>query len=241
MSALRVLSLVPVLALAAGCEPPPDDPAPPIDGDGGDTGGGTAGGGDNGGGGSGGSPSLTLSFAPGEPPADATRIDLDIVGVALFDGTPSWADADSPCDAGVQGALVERTTRVEVPLGGERVPFLQLDLPAGQRVREVWVTARHAELLTPTRTYEVHAGRLCVMPDGLQYILLRARPGEVTLDGAREIALGLGRDQLASGQVNCRGSPKVEECDTSDDGTDGDPRTRLRYEFGAELPVRSVE
>lgn len=307
MTSLRVLTVLSCLALAAACEPPPDDPtSPPADdgtgggeggeggdagagggGDGtsggggadapggGDSGGGSAdgggggsadgGGGDggagsgggSGGGGDGGSGSddgdddsgsdaggsavLTLSIEPGDAPPGAGGIDLDVAGVALFAGEPSWRNADTPCDAGQPGALVLLTTRVEVPFGGGRVPVVQLEVPAGGEVREAWLMVRHGALRTAERTYEVHAGPMCLMPDGFQYVRLRARPGLVPLDGTREIALELGREQLRSEQVDCGASPAVEECATSDDGTDDDPATRLRYEFGPELPARAVE
>jgi len=252
---MNVANLIPILsalALAAACEPPPSDPSPggggnPSGGaagtpDGGGSGGPGGGGSGSSGGGSGGggTASLRLSFDPGEPPAGATGIDVDLAGVALFAGGPAWRDADTPCDGGVPGALVSAAARVELPFGGDPVPFLDVNLPpGGGEIREIWLVVRKGTLRTPQRTYEVHAGRLCRMPDGLQYTLLRARPGAVALGGEREVALDLGRDQLAVEQVDCRAT-HVAECSTSDDPGDGDPDTRRRYRFEDELPARVI-
>lgn len=217
-------------------EPPPSSEpgAPPGPGDvgsgGGPEGGGTAG-----------PESLLVSIAPGDAPPGASSIEIELAAVATFRGTPAWRDADTPCDGGEADALAPVSALVEVPFGdGPRVTLAELEPPTDGAPRELWLVARTGTLRTADRTYPVHAALLCTLPDGLQYTLLRARPDGAT-QGTREIALGLGREQLTVEQVHCGTEPSAEECATTDDGQDADPGTRVRYRFAEELPAWSIE
>lgn len=211
------------------------------------TGTGDAGGGTGGDGAAGppvGDAPFVIAFAPARSPAGHDRVELELAGVALFQETPRYLDADTPCDGGLQGALVPRATTAALVFAQEGiVPVIALERPArATSVAEVWLVLRTGLLYTPERSYEIHAAALCTMPDGMQYTLVRVRPGT-------PVAIGPGtRDdlvipfdaarQLRVAEVRCGTDPEPEECGTTDDAGDGDPSTRLRFSFPLELPVR---
>lgn len=217
------------------------------DGSGGGTGGGDAGSGDGAAGGAapeGDASPFVIAFDPVPAPAGYDRVELELAGIALYSGTPGYVNADSPCDAGVPGALVPNATTTTLVFAQEGlVPVIALQRPSGAAsVAEVWLVMRQGLLHTPERSYKIHAAALCTMPDGMQYTLVRVRPGT-------PVAIGQGtRDdlvvpfdvaqQLRVGEVRCGTQPEPEECRTTDDAGDGDPATRLRFSFPLEFPVR---
>jgi hypothetical protein len=216
------------------------------EGSAGGTGGGDAGSGD---GAAGGAPEadaspFVIAFDPAPAPAGYDRVELELAGVGLFPGTPGYVDADSPCDAGVPGALVAHATTAQLVFAEEGVvPVIALERPSGAAsVAEVWLVLRQGLLHTPERSYKIHAAALCTMPDGMQYTLVRVRPGT-------SVAIGQGTredlvipfdaaQQLRVAEVRCGTEPEPEECRTTDDAGDGDPATRLRFSFPLEFPVR---
>lgn len=235
---------------------PSPDPAPP--GDAGpapapESPGGGAGSGSGGAAGDGGG-------APSAPPADGvstfalvverqgapehvTAVDLEPSALLLFTGQPAWRDADSACDAGAAGmATLGGTVALDLAQAG-RTPAGSVDLAGEGQVREVWLVLREGLLRRAGRAYPVHASALCTMPDGLQYTLLRLDPQPpVHFAGGADVDLVLpfdAREAIREERVDCRSSP-LEECQTSDDPLDdGDPDTRLRYSFRADLPLRA--
>jgi hypothetical protein len=267
MNSPRLLAAACCLLALAACDPPPGDPAPTDSGgnapapptdpgtpppptDSGSSGGtpapttpanpGAPPATGDGGGGAAGPGALRVSIAPGEAPPGASSIELELAALALFQDAPRWRDPDSPCDGGEPAALAPLSARVDVPFGdGPRVTLAELQ--GGGAPREVWLVLRKGTLRAADRTYPVHAALLCTLPDGLQYTLLRARPGGAAAQGAHEVALGLGRAQLTIEQVDCAAEPTAEECATTDDGQDADPGTRVRYRFVEELPATTIE
>jgi hypothetical protein len=258
--------------LALGCEPP-DEPGPAPEGSGEtggagpDAGGDTAGdepgglepGGDAGGGGSAGAgtgepevpgplapgtASITLSLESRRLPPETSRLDLEIVGLALFvDADPAYRDADTPCDAGAQGALVPLDTTVTFTDGErERRPVASVERAPGGALREAWLVLRQGILRSGERVYKVHAGAMCLMPDGLQYALVRLRPREAAaLEGGSGVELVAqldGREQIVAERVDCRTSAADECRDPDDEHDDEDEDTRVRYAFARQFPVR---
>jgi hypothetical protein len=251
-----------LLAAFAACEPP-DQPAPAPGGGGADGGGGnTGGGGNNGGnpgGGGGGSPgsgdgtsTLALAFERHGTRQDVSRVDLEVVGLSLFVGTsPRYANDNTPCDAGVAGALADLRTTVSLDARSEgETPLASVDVSRGGQLRELWLVLRRGTAVREGREYKVHAGALCVMPDGLQYTLVRLRPGEpVQLGGPdhRILVTFDPRDALVIDRIRCDdssgpggGGSGDDECRSADDDHDDDRGdTRLRFSLPRSLPVHA--
>lgn len=261
MASRQVVSAAALAALLAftSCDPPgAPDPGPTTGPDGGGGSGGTptggtpsggtpsGGGAPSGGGGSpGGSPApFTISFDPTGAPAGVDRVELELNAVALFTGAPSYRNEDTRCDGAGAGSLADARTTVTLPFPGTGpVPAVRFDRPAGDtRVAEVWLVFRQGLLHTAERSYKIHAAALCTMPDGMQYTLVRLRPGAPFSIGQGStddlvIPFDAGQ-QVRAGHVDCRTSD-AEECRTTDDsGDDADPNTRLRFALPTELPVR---
>jgi hypothetical protein len=246
----RLPSLAAVLAavtLAAACGPgdPPTPTPGPGDG-GGDVAGGDPSGGDGGAGAGGGTDAtatLALTFDPQPGPDGIARVDLEVVGVALFtDREPSYVDADTPCDANGAGTLHAVVRTVPLDLSSPaRTEVASFELPGTGSLLETWLVLRQGLLPAGDRTYKIHNGAMCVMPDGLQYTLVRLRPGPVSLEGGADSDLLVRfdfREEVTVERVNCR-ARHVEECDTSDDPDDDrNGNTRLRFSFATEFPVR---
>lgn len=238
---MRALLTAALFSLSLAACAPPDEPPPDTGGDpGGDSGGGGSGGGGSSGGGDA-TPTLALSFDPSGGQG-ASRLDLEIVGLGVFTSDPTYVNADTPCDAGVAGALLDLRANLSLDLASSaEAPFTSLDMTSGGAVRELWLVLRQGLLFRDARSYKVHAGALCVMPDGLQYILVRLRPGSaVPLDGDHRVVVELdaSRDVVVE-RVRCGGDANYDECGTTEDvGDDGDAGTRLRYSFAPTLPVR---
>lgn len=252
MHAPSLAAALAAVSLAVACgpgSPPSPDPDP---GTGGDPAGGGGGdgssqdGGSGGGAGSGGgdgTATVTLVFAPEPGPDGVARVDLEIVGVSLFTrGDPTYVDADTPCDANGAGTLHALERLVTLDLASPaRAEVASFDLAGEGSLEETWLVLRQGLLPAGGRTYKIHNGAMCLMPDGLQYILVRLRPGPVSLDGGADADLVVPfdvREQVAVERVDCRVRP-VEECDTTDDANDDrDEDTRLRYSFAPEFPAR---
>jgi hypothetical protein len=187
---------------------------------------------------------VTLAFEPAADP-EVARVDVEVVGVSLFTGgEPRWVNADTPCDAGAAGALhaFERTVTLDLA-SPTRADVAAFDLASAGSLHEVWLVLRQGLLPANGRTYKIHNGAMCVMPDGLQYILVRLDPGTVGLGGGADTDLLVPFDlqeQVRVERVDCR-ARSVPECDTGEDaGDDGDPNTRLYHRFATEFPVRAV-
>jgi hypothetical protein len=254
MRAPRSPALLLVTALLA-CEPPDQPPPGPTTG--GDTGGSNGGpqgggsGGGSGGGGNGGNPgspggdgtsTLDLAVAHHGSVDDASALDLETVALAMFVGAdPRYANASTSCDGGGAGALLDLKTTVTLDLQRDgATPLASVDVTHGGELHEAWLVLRRGSLHRDGREYKVHADALCTMPDGLQYTLVRLRPGgPVTLGGPdhRIVATFDPQASLEVEHVDCRASD-AEECRSSDDDhDDGDPDTRLRFSFPTSLPV----
>jgi hypothetical protein len=239
-----------------GCEPP-DEPDPGPAEAAGAPGDGEAPGGEAGGGGTPGAAvpddpgrvdppaaSITLSLESRRLPREASRLDVEVVGIALFvDVDPAYRDADTSCDAGVEGALVPLDATVTFTDGErQRRRVASLEHAPGGALREAWLVLRQGILRSGERVYKVHAGAMCVMPDGLQYALVRLRPREAAaLEGAPRIELIAqldGREQIVTERVDCR-TRDADECRDPDDADDDrDEETRVRYAFARQFPAR---
>jgi hypothetical protein len=191
-----------------------------------------------------GSASITFSLEFRRLPPEASRLDLEIVGIALFVASdPEYRDADTACAAGAEGALVPLETTVSFT-GGERErrPVATFERAPGGALREAWLVLRQGFLRSRERVYKVHAGAMCVMPDGLQYALVRLRPREAApLDGGSGVELVAqldGREQIVAERIDCRTSAADECRDPDDEHDDEDEDTRVRYAFARQFPVR---
>jgi hypothetical protein len=176
-----------------------------------------------------------------------TSVTLEVVALALFvDAGARYADADTRCDGDGAGRLVDLQSSVALDLGSTgRTPLASLDRTDGSALNEIWLVLRQGMLDLGGRTYKVHAGALCVMPDGLQYALVRLRPpSPIPLADGTALDVVIGFDagrQIEAERVDCS-REDVEECRSSDDaGDDGDPGTRLRFTFAPEFPVAVEE
>jgi hypothetical protein len=263
----RIILTAAILAglFALGCDPP-DEPSPDPAGSGdtggagpgadaggdttgGDTDSGDAGGGDTGGGGDPGPvdpgpASIILSLEHRRLPTEASRMDLEIVGIALFvDVDPAYRNADTPCDGGGRGALLPLETTVTFTDADGVQPVASFEHAGGGALREAWLVLRQGFLHVGERVYKVHADAMCVMPDELQYVLVRLRPREAaTLVGGSGIGLVAqlaGREQIIVERVDCRTSDADECRDPDDAHDDDDGTTRLRYAFARRFPVRA--
>jgi hypothetical protein len=176
-------------------------------------------------------------------PEHVTELDLEPVGLALFQAQPSWQDQHSPCDGGAGGLVaLGATVALDLTHPG-RTSVGSVDLGGDGQVQEVWLVLRKGLLDRDGRTYKVHGGALCTMSDGLQYTLLRLHPdAPVTFGGGADLDLVVpfdARSAVQEERVDCRSSA-AEECQSSDDASDdGDPDTRLRYTFEPDLPLRA--
>ena len=251
MSPRRALVTAALAALVTftACDPPGDPGTGTTGGSGGTnppTNGTPSGGTPSGGGGNsgGGAPApFTISFDPTAAPAGVDRVELELNAIALFAGAASYRDESTPCDGGA-GALGDVRTTATLPFPGSGpVPAVRFDRPAvDAKVSEVWLVFRQGLLHTSERSYKIHAATLCTMPDGMQYTLVRLRPGSPFSIGQGStddlvIPFDAGHEVVRA-RVDCRTSD-AEECRTTDDtGDDGDPNTRLRFSFPTEFPVR---
>lgn len=278
MRARRMPALL-LLAAIVACEPPDPGPTGGTGGSGGDNGGGgNGGGGDGGGGGNGGGggdgggntgggagdgvSTLSLIFERRGSLEQASIVDLEVVGLALFVGKdPRYVNADTTCDAGGAGTLLDVHKTVPLDLrGAGETPLATIDVKGGGQLRELWLVLKQGTLRREDRPYKVHAGALCSLP-GHQYTLVRLRPGEpVSLGGPdhRILVTFDASSAIAVQRVECRsggsggggggnsgpggggGDDDAEECRASDDSHDDDRQdTRLRYAFATSLPVRA--
>jgi hypothetical protein len=152
---------------------------------------------------------------------------------------------DTRCDGDGAGTLANARTTVTLDFSGDaRVPVATFERPADPTsLTELWLVLRQGLLHTDVRSYRIHAGPLCTMPDGLPYTLVRLRPAAPIAIGSGatdDVVISFDPDaQLERDAVRCS-EQDVEECRTSDDPGDTDPDTRLRYTFAPEFPVRAA-